>query len=74
MPTVFLNPERQSLKDIEIALRKLKKKEEACGILKKVEEKRQYERPGIKRNRKRAAAIARWRREKAKEELPPKLF
>jgi ribosomal protein S21 len=74
MPTVYLNPERQSIKDVEIALRKLKKKVEACGVLKTLEEKRQYERPGVKRNRKKAAAIARWRREKAKEELPPKLY
>ena len=74
MPKVFLNPERQSIKDVEVALRKLKKKVESCGVLKTLEERRQYERPGIKRNRKRAAAIARWRREKSKEELPPKQY
>jgi ribosomal protein S21 len=74
MPTVFLNSERQSIKDVEFALKKLKKKVEAGGILKTLHEKSQYERPGIKRNRKRAAAIMRWRREKAKEELPPKLY
>lgn len=74
MPKVFLNPERQHPKDIEIALRKLKKKVESGGVLKTLHEKSQYERPGVKRNRKRAAAIMRWRRELAKQELPPKLY
>lgn len=74
MPTVTLNPERQSLKDIDNALRKLKKKVEADGNLKKLHEKEAYERPGIKRNRKRAAAIMRWKRELQKSALPPKMY
>ncbi len=74
MPTVHLNPERQSLKDVEIALRKLKKLVEKCGTLKKLHEKEFHERAGVKRNRKRAAAIMRWRRETQKHQLPPKLY
>lgn len=74
MPKVYLNPERQQLRDIESALRKLKKKVEAAGILKTLHEKQQYERPGMKRNRKKAAAIMRWKREQNKHKLPPKLY
>lgn len=74
MPKIDLNPERQSIKDIEVALRKLKKKVEAGGVLKKLHELEAYERPGIKRNRKRSAAIMRWKREQDKTKLPPKLY
>ena len=74
MPKVFLNPERQSQRDVEIALRKLKKKVEACGVLKTLLDKQQYERPGVRRNKKKAAAIMRWRREMNKGKLPPKLY
>ncbi len=74
MPKVFLNDERQTQRDLEIALRKLKKKVEAADTLKLLQERQHYERPGIKRNRKRAAAIMRWKREQAKHRLPPKMF
>lgn len=74
MPKVFLNPERQGIKDIEHAIRKLKKQVEAGGILKTLHEKQQYERPGVKRNRKKAAGIMRWKREQNKHKLPPKLY
>lgn len=74
MPKVFLNDERQSPKDIEIALRKLKKKVETCDILRKLHEKSAYEKPTTKRKRKAGAAVARWRRELAKQKLPPKMY
>jgi small subunit ribosomal protein S21 len=74
MPTVFLNPERQSQKDIEFALRKLKKKVEAGGILKTLHEKSQYEKPTTKRKRKKGAAVSRHRRELMKQQLPPKMY
>jgi small subunit ribosomal protein S21 len=74
MPKVFLNPERQHPKDIEQALRKLKKKVEAGGVLKTLHEKQQYEKPTTKRKRKKGAAIARHRRELAKQVLPPKMY
>ncbi|TFG97419.1 30S ribosomal protein S21 [Candidatus Thorarchaeota archaeon] len=74
MPKVFLNMERQGVKDIENAIRKLKKKVENGGVLKALHDKQQYERPGVKRNKKRAAAIMRTRRENAKFELPKKMY
>lgn len=74
MPKVDLNPDRQSPKDIENAMRKLKKKVEAGGALKKLHEKEFYERPGVKRNRKRSAAIMRWKRDQQKHLLPPKMY
>lgn len=74
MPRVDLSLERQSTKDIENALRKLKKKVEAGNVLKTLMEREGYERPGIKRNRKKAAAIMRWKRELQKSALPKKMF
>lgn len=74
MPTVYLNPEKQESKHIDNALRQLKRKVEDCGVLKKLQEKSFYERPGIKRNRKKAAAIMRWKRELAKQKLPEKMY
>lgn len=66
--------EYQSANDIDNALRKLKKVVEKVGNLKKLHEKEFYERPGIKRNRKRAAAIMRWKREQAKNKMPEKMY
>lgn len=72
MPSVTLNPDRQSPKDIDRALRNLRKKEDTCGTLKKLREKEAYEKPTTKRKRKAGAAAARHRREKAKSALPEK--
>lgn len=74
MPKVILHPDKQEPKDIDRALSKLKKLVEKNGILKTLLEKQQYERPGIKRNRKKAAAIMRWKRELSKQELPKKYY
>lgn len=74
MPKVELNPDRQSSRDVENAMRKLKKKVEAGGQLKKLHEKEFYERPGVKRNRKRSAAIMRWKRDKQKTAMVPKMY
>jgi len=74
MPKVELTLERQSSKDIDNALRKLKKKVEAGGVLRKLHELEAYERPGVKRNRKKSAAIMRWKRDQQKNKLPPKLY
>lgn len=59
---------------VDVALRKLKKIVEKSGLLKELHEREFYERPGIKRNRKKAAAIMRWKREQKKHELPPKQY
>lgn len=74
MPTVVLNPDRQSPKDIDKALRTLRKKEDACGTLKTLREKEGYEKPTTKRKRMRAAAEARHRRDQSKNALPPKQY
>lgn len=74
MPTVYLNAERQTPKDIERAMRTLKNKVEDGGILKTLQLKAAYERPGDKRKRMRAAAKQRWKREVAKNQLPQKMY
>ncbi len=74
MPKVFLKPERQEPRDIENALRKLKKVVEKCGVLKEVLDRQAYERPGLRRNKKKAAAIMRWKRELARQQLPKKMY
>jgi small subunit ribosomal protein S21 len=74
MPKVTLNPDRQSSKDIDRALRQLRKLEDKCGTLKKLREKESYEKPTTKRKRKAAAAKARHRREKEKTSLPEKQY
>ena len=74
MPTVFLHPDRQRPADIDNALRTLRKKEENCGILKKLRELEAYEKPTAKRKRKLAAAVSRHKRDQKKIELPKKMF
>lgn len=74
MPSVILHPDRQRPSDIDSALRTLRKKEEACGILKALREKEAYEKPTAKRKRKLAAAVSRHKREQKKLELPKKMY
>lgn len=74
MAKVNLHPERQTLRDIDNALRKFKRAVEADGTLKDLQDKREFIKPSIKRKLKKAAAKARWRREQSKQQLPQKLF
>jgi small subunit ribosomal protein S21 len=74
MPTVTLRDDRQQARDIDMALRKLKKTVERLGTLKKLQEKSSYEKPTAKRKRKAAAAVARHRRDSAKNLLPEKQY
>lgn len=74
MPSVRLDPTRQSSKDIDFALRKLKKKVEAAGTLKKLQEKEFFEPKSDKRKRKKAAAKLRQKRLTASEKQPEKMF
>jgi small subunit ribosomal protein S21 len=74
MPSVDLRDDRQEARDIDIALRKLKKTVERLGTLKKLQEKTAYEKPTTKRKRKAAAAVARHRRDQAKSKLPEKQY
>jgi small subunit ribosomal protein S21 len=74
MPTVTLRDDRQEARDIDVALRKLKKVVERSGTLKTLQEKSAYEKPTTKRKRKAAAAVSRHRREQAKNKLPEKQY
>ncbi len=74
MAKVTLNPDRQSVSDINTALRKLKRQVEADGTLKDIQKHREYIKPSITRKLKAAAAKSRWRREQRKNVLPEKLF
>lgn len=57
MPSVDLRPDRQEPRDIDIALRKLKKILERCGWQKELQKREQYTKPSIlKRQKKNAAA------------------
>jgi small subunit ribosomal protein S21 len=48
--------------DISKALRKLKKKVEAAGILKDLRDKQFYEKPSEKRRKAKKAGVARWKK------------
>lgn len=74
MAKIFIHPDRQTQRDVEIALRKLKRAVEADGTLKELQERREYVKPSVSRKLKKAAARARWRREQAKNTLPDKQF
>lgn len=74
MAKITLNPERQSVADINTALRKLKRQVETDGTLKDIQKHREYIKPSITRKLKAAAAKARWRREQAKNKLPDKQY
>lgn len=74
MATVNLNPERQTPKDIDKALRKLRKINDECGTVRELREREAYEKPTTKRKRKKAAAIARHKRELDKQKLPQRQF
>ena len=60
--------------NVEKALRKFKKKVQTSGILNELREREQYTKPTTRRKLRKAAARARWRRQLADQELPPKLF
>ena len=58
--------------NVNLALKKLKKKVEESGILIKLLEKQYYEKPTTVRKRRAAAAKARWKR-KLKSQQAPKI-
>lgn len=75
MPKVYIREDRQTdAIAIDNALRKLKKQVEKLGILKKLHEKERYEKPTLKRKRKRSAAKMRWKRELEAQQLPEKKY
>lgn len=60
--------------DINRALRRFKKKVEESGVLDDLRAKEFYEKPTTKRKRKKSAAVNRYKKKIAKEQLPPKLY
>ena len=53
----------------DIALRKFRKAVERAGTLQKVREKEFYEKPTVKRKRKKAEAISRWRKQERQMQM-----
>lgn len=60
--------------NINVSLRRFKRKVEDAGTLDVLRKKEHYEKPTTERKRKKGAAKARWRKKLAKDSLPPKLY
>ena len=60
--------------NINVALRKLKKKVDDGGLLLDVLARQFYEKPTTKRKRKKGAAQARWKKKLRDQQLPKKLY
>lgn len=58
----------------EKAMRRFKKKVQDSGLLQELREREFYEKPTTVRKRKKSAAVNRWKKELAKQALPPKLY
>jgi len=56
------NRKPQGPMPFEVAMRKFKKSVEAAGIIQEVRKREFYEKPTAKRKRKKAEAIARWKK------------
>jgi small subunit ribosomal protein S21 len=60
--------------NIEKAIRKFKKKVNDSGIMQTLKEKEFYQKPTTIRKRAKSAAINRWHKKIADQQLPKKLF
>ena len=60
--------------NINVAIRKLKKKVDESGLLLKVLSKQHYEKPTTARKRKAAAARARWLKKVREQKLPRQMY
>jgi small subunit ribosomal protein S21 len=60
--------------NINVALRKLKKKVEEGGVLIEVLARQHFEKPTTERKRKAGAARARWLKKLREQELPKKMY
>jgi small subunit ribosomal protein S21 len=74
MAKITLNPDRQTQRDVDMALRKLKRQVESDGTLDDIRKHSEYVKPSVTRKLKAAAAKARLRREQRKNTLPDKQF
>lgn len=60
--------------NVERALRKFKKKIQTSGILDDLRANEFYEKPTTEKKRKHSAALNRWRKKLADQQLPRKLY
>jgi small subunit ribosomal protein S21 len=60
--------------NINVSLRRFKRKVEEAGTLDTLRAKEFYEKPTTKRKRKKGAAKARWAKKLKDQQLPPKLY
>ena len=60
--------------NINVSIRRFKRKVEESGTLDTLRKKEHYEKPTTERKRKKGAAKARWRKKLSKDSLPPKLY
>jgi len=60
--------------NINVSLRRFKRKMEEAGTLDTLRSKEFYEKPTTERKRKKGAAKARWKKKLRDQQLPPKLY
>jgi small subunit ribosomal protein S21 len=60
--------------NINVSLRRFKRKVEEAGILDDLRKHAFYEKPTTERKRKKGAAKARWNKKLRDQQLPPKLY
>lgn len=60
--------------NIEKALRKFKKKVAESGLLQELRERETYEKPTTRKKKAHNAAVRRWKKRLADEQLPKKFF
>jgi small subunit ribosomal protein S21 len=60
--------------NINVSLRRFKRKVEEAGILDDLRKHEFYEKPTTERKRKKGAAKARWNKKLRDQQLPPKLY
>jgi small subunit ribosomal protein S21 len=60
--------------NINVSLRRFKRKIEDAGTLDTLRSKEFYEKPTTERKRKKGAAKARWNKKLRDQQLPPKLY
>ena len=79
MPSVDLRPRKRHPRDkrparpmpFDVAMRKFKKSVEKAGIIQECRKREYYEKPAQRKQRKKAEAIARWRKKEKAMQLKP---
>ena len=79
MPSVDLRPRKRHPRDnrpakpmpFGVAMRKFKKQVEKAGIIQECRKREFYEKPAQRKQRKKAEAIARWRKKEKAMQLKP---